>query len=111
MKTRPGILLPVLIVMLLLVSSAWSAPKDGDENIIFIGSLNFDCWADTVRGEKVADDGYLPSRILWGQGNKLDAPCDGKTPLYKRVSRQNLSTTAGKLPEHPSRFRALMVIP
>lgn len=66
METRPGIVLPALIVtLLLLVSSAWSAPKDGEQTI-FIGHLNFDPYQDTVRGEKAGEDGYLPSRILWG---------------------------------------------
>jgi hypothetical protein len=97
---RQGVLLPALIVLFLcLMSTAWSqAVSPGQEKTIFIGSLDFDCYRDTVQGIRT-DAGYLPKRILWGlplpgKDGKLDTACMGRTPSKKRV-RQTVITYNG----------------
>lgn len=98
MNNRPGIALPVLIAALLLVAgSAWSTTTDADEKIIFIGILNFDCYPDTVRGEKSGNDGYLPGNIRWGRSRGLDDSCSGKTPPRKQVKETRFIYPAWKI--------------
>jgi len=101
MRQRPWALLPALIAGLLcLGATAWSqADSSGQEKIIFIGWLDPDCHADTVRGVKTAR-GYLPKRILWGlpaadQFGKPDTACLGRTPLNKRVRQTIIAYNGG----------------
>ncbi len=99
MIQRQRWLLPILIVLMAgITKTAWGRPdstqiESKNERTIFVGALNFDCYADTVKGWNVeGEDGYLPTRIIWGvpqQNNQgqLDSGCLGRTPLDVRVKQ------------------------
>lgn len=66
------LLLGITIAVLLLCATALSAQN----YILFIGHLNPDCYADTVRGTMHGNElTYLPDVIVWGQPDSSATPC------------------------------------
>ncbi len=107
---HPRWLVPALIALLLGTIATASGqigpaepgppaqPDAGGEQILFIGSINADCFADTVLGSRVGEaPGYLPRRILWGiphntgDGGGSDPACSGGTPSGRKVRQTVLS--------------------
>lgn len=96
------LLLPLfgLSVLILLLSNALLAQERGDsasfedlhlrEAVLFTGSLNADCYADTVLGYPDLKFNYLPYQIRWGRPGRAEdsstaARCLGGIPLERRV--------------------------
>lgn len=71
-----------------------------EEQLLFFGELNFDCYPDSVFGNRAADgSGFLPRRILWGRSTRdsltdRDTACLRRTAIRKQL-RETLITYDG----------------
>lgn len=92
MRQRQWAIVPMIVLFLLVGSIVRSQPHSGREDrekTIFIGSLNFDCYPDTVQGIRT-EGGYLPKRVLWGssmpgQSGVSDTICQEAKSVHLRV--------------------------
>jgi len=95
MRRFPRAVVPIIVALfscsISAAHAADSAETAGIERVLFVGTLDADCFGDTVMGWRTpgGSGGYLPSRIIWGQPRRdrfgrLDTACSVRTPFARR---------------------------